>query len=79
MALADPMAEVLIELPCPACGTGHDSLLDIVSFFWSELEARAKRLLREIHDLATAYGWTESAILSLSDHRRAVYLDLVRG
>lgn len=79
MARADPMAEVLIDLPCPACGGGHESILDIVSFFWSELEARAKRLLREIHDLAMAYGWTESAVLSLSEHRRAVYLDMVRG
>jgi hypothetical protein len=79
MALADPMAELLIGLPCPACGGGQESLLDIVSFFWSELEARAKRLLREVHDLAIAYGWTESAVLSLSDHRRTVYLDMVRG
>jgi hypothetical protein len=79
MALADPMAELLIELPCPACGGGQESLLDIVSFFWSELEARAKRLLREVHDLAIAYGWTESVVLSLSDHRRAVYLDMVRA
>lgn len=79
MALADPMAELLIELPCPACGGHQESLLDIVSFFWSEVEARAKRLLREVHDLATAYGWTESVVLSLSDHRRTVYLDLVRA
>jgi hypothetical protein len=79
MALADPMAELLIELPCPACGGGQESLLDIVSFFWSELEARAKRLLREVHDLAIAYGWTESVVLSLSDHRRAIYLGMVRA
>jgi len=79
MALADPMAELLIELPCPACGDAQESLLDIVSFFWSELEARAKRLLREVHDLAIAYGWTESVVLSLSEHRRAVYLDMVRA
>ena len=79
MALADPMAELLIELPCPACGGGQESLLDIVCFFWSELEARAKRLLREVHDLAMAYGWTESVVLSLTDHRREAYLDMVRA
>jgi hypothetical protein len=79
MSLADPMAEILIQIPCPACGVGHESVLDIVSFFWTELEAHVKRLLREVHELATAYGWTENGVLSLSDQRRAVYLDMVRA
>jgi hypothetical protein len=79
MARADPMAEILIELPCPSCGSGHESVLDIVSFFWTELEARAKRLLRDVHELASAYGWTEQVVLSLSEQRRALYLDMVRG
>jgi hypothetical protein len=79
MSLADPMAEILIQLSCPSCGVGQESVLDIVSFFWTELEAHAKRLLREVHDLATAYGWTEHGVLSLSDQRRAAYLDMVRA
>jgi hypothetical protein len=79
MSLADPMAEILINLPCPACGHENTPHLDIGSFLWTELEVRAKRLLLEIHVLASAYGWTEQTVLSLSEQRRAVYLDMVRG
>lgn len=79
MAAADPMAEVLIDLRCPVCGKQSSEVLDIVSFFWAEIEARAKRLLGDIHALASVYGWTEREILSLGDRRRALYLEMVRG
>lgn len=79
MSLADPMAEILIKLPCPACGHENNPPLDIGSFLWTELEVRARRLLLEIHVLATAYGWTEQTVLSLSEQRRAAYLGMVRG
>jgi hypothetical protein len=78
MSLADPMAEILIALACPACGHDNSSHLDIAGFLWTEIEAHAKRLLLEVHALASAYGWTEQTVLSLSDRRRAAYLQLVR-
>ncbi len=78
MSLADPMAEILIDLACPVCGYGNDSHLDIASYLWSEIDARAKRLLLDVHALASAYGWTERTVLALSDQRRAVYLEMVR-
>jgi hypothetical protein len=77
MALADPMAETRLTLICPSCGTECDEALDIAAFLWTEIEGRAKRLLLEIDALARAYGWTEGEILSLSDRRRAHYLEMV--
>lgn len=77
LALADPLAETRLALRCPACGGTWDESLDLVPFLWAEIEARARRLLLAVHTLATAYGWTEAAILSLSEHRRALYLELV--
>jgi len=79
MALADPMAEILIELRCPLCGIESSETLDVGSFFWTEIEARAKRILLEVHTLASRYGWTEEDVLSLSEHRRAIYLEMVHG
>ncbi|HEX2516118.1 MAG TPA: phage baseplate protein, partial [Chloroflexota bacterium] len=38
---------------------------------------RARRLLREVHTLARAYGWREAEILALPGRRRQTYLDLV--
>lgn len=79
MALADPMAETRLVLHCPTCGNEWTQTLDLASFLWAEIEARAKRLLWEIHTFASAYGWTEAEILSLSETRRALYLEMVRG
>jgi hypothetical protein len=79
LALADPMAEIVINLRCPVCGNESSEVLDIAGFLWSEIEARAKRLLWDVHALASAYGWTEREILSLSEHRRALYLEMVHA
>jgi len=79
MSAADPLAEILLQFACPACGAVREQALDLPGFLWAELEAFAKRMLAEIHMLASAYGWSESEILALSDRRRAAYVQMVRG
>lgn len=79
MALADPSAETRVSLRCPACRSEWNESLDLASFLWAEIEARAKRLLWEIHTLASAYGWTQREILSLTEARRDSYLQMVRA
>jgi hypothetical protein len=78
MALADPMAETRLALHCGTCGNEWDEALNIAAFLWAEIEARAKRLLFETHILASAYGWTEKEILSMSEPRRALYMEMVQ-
>jgi hypothetical protein len=77
MSARDPQAETVLELTCPACGGKWQALFDIAAFFWAELAAEAKRLLREVDALARAYGWREADILALSPRRRHAYLELV--
>jgi hypothetical protein len=77
LAECDPLAEVVLDLDCPACGHRWQALFDIASYFWTELGVQSRRLLREVHTLASAYGWSESAILSLGGRRRQAYLELV--
>lgn len=77
MTLADPQAEVLLSLSCPSCSHQWKSAFDIVSFFWSEINAWAFRTLREVHILASAYGWREVDILAMSPYRRQLYLEMV--
>lgn len=79
MGRADPQADVQLSLTCPDCGRRWDSPFDIVSYFWGELHAWAQRVLREVHALATAYGWREADILALSPLRREIYLQMVGG
>lgn len=79
LALADPLAEILLHFDCPACGEAFQESLDLSAFLWTEMEGRARRLLHEVHVLASAYGWSEAEILALSAARRAVYLEMVHA
>lgn len=77
MAEADPQADVQLALSCAECD--HQWLLafDIVSFFWSEIMTWAQRTIREVHILASAYGWKESDILTMSPMKRSIYIGMV--
>lgn len=74
---ADPQAEILLNLHCAECRRDWQAPFDIVSFLWSEVDAWAARLLREVHWLARAYAWREADILALSPWRRQCYLELL--
>jgi hypothetical protein len=77
MSEADPQAEILLEVSCPACSSVSPAPFDIVSHLWAELDAWARRMLREVHALALVYGWSEAEILRMSPARRRTYLDLI--
>ncbi len=77
MAELDPIADVQLDFDCLSCGAAWQQDFDIVSFFWAEMAARAKRLMHEVHALARAYGWREGDILSMGTARRRHYLEMV--
>jgi hypothetical protein len=77
MAELDPLASVFLAVNCPDCQCQWQSLFDVCDFFWRELSSYARRLLQEVHLLASAYGWSEGEILSLSSGRRRLYLEMV--
>jgi hypothetical protein len=79
MSRADPMADIRLALNCPSCEHRWAAPFDIVAFLWREISAAARRLLREVHVLASAYGWTETEILGLSAARRRIYLEMSNG
>ncbi len=79
MSAADPMADVQLALSCSSCGHQWQAVFDIVAFLWREIAATARSLMRDVHALASAYGWTESEVLSLSQARRSFYLELVNA
>jgi hypothetical protein len=79
LAQADPLAEILLGFQCPACAGNCNQALDLPTFLWAEVDAMVRRLLVEVHALASAYGWSEQEILSLSDARRRLYLEMVQA
>lgn len=77
MAAAEPAAEIDVGLVCGTCDHAFERRFDIVDYLWGELCDWAERVLAEVHVLASAYGWSEEAVLRLSGARRQHYLGLV--
>jgi hypothetical protein len=78
MGELDPQADVHTRVVCPECAHAWQAVFDIVSFLWAELDGWAQRFLRDVHVLASAYGWREDDVLALSPWRRQIYLQLAR-
>ena len=79
MGELDPQANTRLAFECPACRHRWSALFDVGGFLWQEVHAWARRMLREVHALASAYGWSEREILSMSAGRRAMYLEMVQS
>jgi hypothetical protein len=77
MDRADPRADIQLSLACPSCDHHWNARFDIVSFFWNEIGAWVKRVLQEVHVLASAYGWREHDILRMTPWRRRCYLEML--
>jgi len=77
MAQIDPQANVRLSLTCPDCRNAWSAAFDIASYLWSEIDDWAERVLREVHLLASAYGWREADILEMSAERRSRYLEML--
>jgi hypothetical protein len=78
MAGRAALADIYLDTHCLVCGHRWEAAFDVGSFLWSELDVWARRLLNEVHLLASAYGWGEADILRLSPVRRRSYLQMVR-
>ncbi|WP_344874854.1 hypothetical protein [Allokutzneria multivorans] len=74
----DPQADVSLGMSCASCEHEWGAPFDIAGYLWAVLDAHARRLLYEIHELATAYGWTEREVLSVGPARRRFYLEAAR-
>jgi hypothetical protein len=79
LSAADPLADIRFALTCVQCGHACETHFDIAAFLWAELDAWGGRMQREVHTLASAYGWSERDILRLGPARRARYLQLVEA
>jgi len=77
MEKADPQANVQLALDCADCGHRWLSGFDIGSFLWNEIDNWARRVLREVFALASAFGWREADILAMSAGRRQLYLKMI--
>jgi hypothetical protein len=70
-------AEIRVRLECAGCRNRPVLDLDVARYLLREVAAAGRRLMAEIHELASAYGWSEAAIASMSAARRAAYLEML--
>lgn len=73
--LVDPAVPV-VRIACPDCAREVSAVVDAASLLWERINADAPVLLREVAELAGAFGWSESELLALPESRRRVYLRL---
>ena len=78
MAALAPSLTETVTVQCPACGNSHELHFDPVSYSLTELRDAAAGLYEEVYLLASAFHWSEDAILSLPRSRRARYAERIR-
>ena len=71
------LADLSLTHRCNRCGTEEEAAFDVLDYLWRRIVAEARRLLREVHIIARAYGWSSEAVLALSPARRAAHIALI--
>lgn len=79
LAQLDPAGSPAVQLVCESCDHHWTAPFDIGAFFGAELGRWVERTLRQVHELALAYGWTEPVVLALTPRRRSMYLAMAAG
>lgn len=74
-----PRLDVALDAPCPSCGAAREERFEIGAWLARSLLRERDVLLREVHTLARAYGWSLESILSLSRAQRHALVRLVVG
>jgi hypothetical protein len=77
MRAAGPLLDLEVGTTCAECGHPQTVQFDLQHYFLSEIVDDRQQRAREIHQIAMAYRWTLSEILSLPRATRRLYVDLI--
>ena len=77
MASRDPQSQVQLQARCPGCDTAAVVPFDIADYLWRQMVRSARRILADVHLLASAYGWSERDIIAMPSARRQQYLEMI--
>jgi len=77
MAATAPILKKDLAAVCPECATHQTFNFDVQYYLLRALIGERGRLTREIHCLASAYGWSLSEILGLPRSQRRRLVELV--
>jgi len=77
LAANDPAYYTEEIVTCPECGHDNPVEIDLEELLIDRLMQQQEQLFQQIDLLATAYRWSESAIVGLPEWRRERYVGLV--
>lgn len=77
IAAHNPLVDFSVACTCPACAAPAEVAVDLEGLALRRLGRAQRELLREIHVLASHYGWREADVLALPAARRAHYRVLI--
>lgn len=77
MEAADPLVAFTVETSCPHCQRNATLDVDLEAVALRELGRIRRKILRDVHALATRYGWTEADVLAIPPRRRAEYRRMI--
>ena len=72
-----PLVDLELDAQCPECGESQQVYFDLQYYLLSAIGRGRAQLMREIHTLASAYGWSLSDILGLPRSQRRILAGLV--
>ena len=72
-----PILDLEMNARCPECAVDQTVHFDLQHFFLERLFQDRRWLMREIHMIANAYGWSLENILSLSRRERKELTNLI--
>jgi len=79
MAAVGPVVDLDLDAACSECGEEQSVRFDIRSYLLAAMAREKRWLIREIHYLATAYGWSLEEILGLPRDDRRAFVRLIEA
>jgi len=73
----DPLTAFRVITACPHCGCEATIQVDLEAEVLRQLGLAQRTALRDVHILASHYGWSEGAILAIPAARRARYIRMI--
>lgn len=79
MEALSPLVDVELDAKCPECGHEQRAHFDLQHYLLSSIRGERKRLMAEVHALASNYGWSLSEILGLPRSQRRTLAGLIEA
>lgn len=74
-----PVLTTDLDLVCPHCEAEQVQTFDIVAYVLAAIDRERALLLREVHSIATTYGWNFDEIMGLQRNERRNFVGLIEA